>query len=244
MSRRIRVARGRAGNATPFSPAQFSGLVAWYRADKGITIGAGVSAWADQSGTGDANKNMAQATGSRQPTFNASDAAYNGKSTLSLASASVQFLASNAWTVSLSQPFTVFVVGNDDGSINEQLYFDAQQGAAQESTIFNLDGTTYHMLNGAPSINGSAISNAKRVLGGIFNGASSSLFNNAKTAVATGTVGAFNLTGLTAGASLAASVSLNGKLAELIVYNSALTQSQVNQVLAYCGSRYAITIGA
>ncbi len=51
-----------------WTPASASPLV-WLRADLGITIATGVSVWADQSGNG---HDLAQATGSKQPTFRAS----------------------------------------------------------------------------------------------------------------------------------------------------------------------------
>jgi hypothetical protein len=52
-------------------PSKFraSGLVFWVRADSGITIATGVSAWADRSGAGN---NLVQATGAAQPAFQAS----------------------------------------------------------------------------------------------------------------------------------------------------------------------------
>lgn len=71
----------------PFSPADLgSGLAIWLRADLGLTMGTGVSAWADQSGNG---RNYSQATGSRQPTLGT---AINGKETLHFTAAATQFL--------------------------------------------------------------------------------------------------------------------------------------------------------
>jgi len=59
----------------PTTPLTILGSLAWwYRADLGITLGTGVSAWADQSGNG---VNLAQATGAAQPAFIAS--AINGQ---------------------------------------------------------------------------------------------------------------------------------------------------------------------
>ena len=59
-----------------FSPITVANNKAWYRAD----LGASVSAWLDQSGTGDANKNAAQAVGAIQPSLAAS-AAFNNQQT-------------------------------------------------------------------------------------------------------------------------------------------------------------------
>jgi hypothetical protein len=60
------------GSASPLSILG-SPVKAWLRADLGITIGTGVSAWADQSGNG---SHFTQATGAAQPAFEA--AGYSG----------------------------------------------------------------------------------------------------------------------------------------------------------------------
>jgi hypothetical protein len=112
---RVRASRSR----TPFfSPTLISGCALWLRADLGTSISTGVSAWADQSGVGDANRNYEQSTGSAQPTLNAHDAAYNGQATLSfLPSSSQCLLATGAFSPTVPSPFTVFIVGNDDGVV-------------------------------------------------------------------------------------------------------------------------------
>jgi hypothetical protein len=64
-------------------PAKFRayGMALWQRADKGITLnGSTVSAYADQSGAG--GTNVAQASAGQQPTYNAANAAFNGRPTI------------------------------------------------------------------------------------------------------------------------------------------------------------------
>jgi hypothetical protein len=51
-------------------------LTLWLRADLGITIGTGVSAWADQSGYGNT---FTQATGGLQPTYTAVNGNFRGQ---------------------------------------------------------------------------------------------------------------------------------------------------------------------
>jgi hypothetical protein len=69
-----------------WSPANLPGLVLWLRADLGITIGTGVSAWADQSGNGN---NFTQATGSAQPSL----VTMSGRQAIRFTGASSQSLA-------------------------------------------------------------------------------------------------------------------------------------------------------
>jgi hypothetical protein len=71
--------RGRiatAGASAPFDPSQIPGLVVHLDAALGITIGTGVSAWADQ--TSNAN-HFTNAVGATQPNYTASDANLNGQ---------------------------------------------------------------------------------------------------------------------------------------------------------------------
>jgi len=242
MSRRFSRRQVRFGGPAIFTPRSIPGLVAWYRADLGVTIATGVSGWADQSGTGDANKNLAQATGSAQPTRNASDAAYNNQSTLSFASASSQCMTSGTWASALAQPFTWFVVGNDDGAAVSQVYIEGDTSGVNRSLMYQ-NGAAYELFAGA-SLAGGSRTNSPRVLGGVVNGASSSLYISARTAVATGAAGANGITAITMGAAFVPSTYLNGKIAEVAIYSGALTAAQINALLAYFGTRYAITIGA
>ncbi len=226
-----------------FTPPSLLGLVAWYRADKGITIATGVHTWADQSGTGDSNKNLIQATGSAQPTLNATDAAFNNQATLSFVSASSQYLQSATWASSLSQPATIFVVGSDDGSASIEVYVDGT-GATQRMVIEKDNATQYQWYAGTAQ-NKTLTTGAKAVLAGMFNNTTSFAYYSAKTPVlSNSTFGTEPIIGLTVGAAYNGSNPLNGKIAEVIIYNSNLSATNINQVLAYVGTRYNITIGA
>lgn len=225
-----------------FIPTQLSGCTLWLRADLGTTIATGVSQWNDQSGTGDSNKNVVQATGSKQPTLTASDAAYNNQATLSFASASLQVLRSGTWSVALTQPTTVIVVGN--WTVNSGGRF--------------IDGLTQHTLeildNGASSgisidasvqlsAGASSYDGSKAVICGVFNGASSKIFkNNSQTPLVTGNAGATGATGTEVGAEANGSNYLNGKIAEVIIYNKVLALSDQLTVFQYLGTRYNISV--
>jgi len=60
-----------AGVQTPLTIITSVPVAQWIRSDLGITIGTGVSAWADQTSN---HRDFTQATGGSQPTYNASDA--------------------------------------------------------------------------------------------------------------------------------------------------------------------------
>ena len=236
------------GGLPPFtSPKLLSGLVAWYRADKGTTIATGVSAWADQSGVGDANRNLTQATGAKQPTLNASDATYNHQATLSFASAASQYLASGTFSVAIPNPSTQFVVGNWDGAASVEVMLDGIDGTNRQA-IFNggSGGSTVVAFFAGTQVNATVANNAvPLVMCALNNGASSGQYVNAKTPKSTTNPGANTAAGVTVGIDNdKASFPLNGKVAEVIVYNRALSQNEINRVLGYLGTRYGITIGS
>lgn len=64
---------------TPLTLITSTSVTQWIRADLGITLATGVSAWNDQSGNG---HHFAQATGSQQPAYSAADATLNNRPTV------------------------------------------------------------------------------------------------------------------------------------------------------------------
>ena len=106
----------------PLDPIQLQmqNVLAWYRADpSSLTLSAGAAgAIADQSGKGIAGS-LTQATGTKQPTLNASDAAYNNKPTLSFASASSLELVGALFTV-VAQPITYLFVSSTVAQASSQ----------------------------------------------------------------------------------------------------------------------------
>ena len=229
-----------------WSPLQLPNLGGLYFADFGTTAGAtGIKWWDDQSGSGDsANKRLVQLTGSKQPTLTASDAGYNGKATLLLVAASSQFMASSTFATPITQPFTWWVVGNDDGTVTSQYYLEGDISGASRSILGHaVISAAYGTYSGA-EVGGGTRSNAKRILIGVNNGASSSLYISAKTPVATGNAGTNGITAMTMGASFAGTAPLNGKMAALGWCTSALSATDIGLLLDYLGDYYAITIGA
>jgi hypothetical protein len=101
---RIAVASG--GGAAPVTPLTILGSLAWWvRADLGVTIGTGVSAWADQSGNG---VNFIQGTGSAQPALLAAD--INGQP--AIAGDGINDVLSAPWArvAPGTQPFFIWLI--------------------------------------------------------------------------------------------------------------------------------------
>ena len=233
------------------APANFSPLslspVWWLRADLGITLnGSTVSAWADQSGLGDANRNLSQATGANQPTYNSSDTNFAGRPSLSNAGTTRMSTAAS-WSASYATPFSLYAVVKDDTSPGNAYVLSNLSGT--DSGIFTNIASSRHVgLDGAANFSGTLAIPAGSAVGGEFNGASSNLYINAITANATGNTGAvpnlgangmciFNLNG-------GASFPLVGRIAEVVAFSSLLSAGNRALLLNYFGSRYGISIGA
>lgn len=243
-SRRMFAAGGSDGGS--FLPTQIAGLQAWYRADLGITIGTGVSAWADQSGNGDANRNLTQATGANQPTRNAADASYGGKPTLSF-NGTTMSMASGAWSVAPPETAaTVFIVGNNDNGAVQEVFLDSISAARYVIDNASTAGDLRYLLTSGVIATGLSLNNPSVMWFKILAGSvASAAYVNALTAKVTGSPGgASGATGITIGAAFGgASAFLNGKIAELIIYNSDIGSSGQAIVANYLGARYGIAIG-
>jgi len=231
------------GYSPVFSPPDIGGLQIWLRADMGITIATGVSQWNDQSGIGDSNRNATQATGGAQPTLNTADVAYNNQPTLTFTGASSQYMQTGTWSHTASQPFTWIIVGNcNTGGGGQQAFIDGI--TVQECRVFtNANGTVLDLYAGvllsATPVNVTVPS----IMTGVFNGAASIIYlNNTQVAVSAGNASTQAPVGISIGTEYNISSFLFGKVAEVIGYSGALTQSQLATIYTYLSNRYAIPV--
>lgn len=232
--------------STPFTPAGAS-PVAWYQHGVGITTATGVSAWTDSSGSGDANKNLAQATGSKQPTYTATDAAYNGQPTLTFSKTSGSNLASGNWAHAVAQPFTLVWVGQSDQSSTQGLVDDANN--SQNACIFTTAANFGMLTNGGGnelSSGTAGVTTSPSIIVGVFNGATASeLFLNG-VAVAGGnagqTPGTSGIASIVLGAIGGPIDSLNGKIAEVVVLAGAADLTTVAAIDKYYGNLFGIAV--
>lgn len=236
---------GFGGVTSSFSPSQISGIQAWYRADLGVTQAANaVSSWLDQSGTGDANKNMTQGNAIHQPIFTASSSAFNNQSTIK-GSAGALYLVSGTWSIPLSQPFSVFAVAQDHGGSGSWL-FDSSAGGECSISAQSPGARLYAGSFGA--INSDANpATAPCSLIGIFDSANtnSSLRISEHTAPAGASIGTNAPSPLQLLAFQGGSDTTSAwELAEIAFFSHALTTTEVDKLNSYANSRYNIVIGS
>lgn len=244
MSRRIARRGTRRVSSAAWVPTDISGIQFWVKADTGITLNSTtVSGWADQSLTGDSNKNLAQGTAAAQPTYNSSDAGYNGQATLSFDSG--DYMVSGTWSSSLAQPATHYLVGST--AVNGAADPLATDGidASNRQSISGLIGTgKWTIYAGSAAVTVPTTTTvAKHVVCASFAGVSSAVYVDTYSAAeVSATPGTHSLTGVTVGARYSGSNQWAGKIAELIIYSGTHTEEQRRVVMQYLGTKYGITI--
>lgn len=223
----------RVGAAT--TPLTILGSLAWWvRADLGITIGTGVSAWADQSGNG---VNFSQGTGAAQPAFIAS--AVNGQP--AVRGDGIDDVLSATWARAApgTQPFYVWCIFKQVSWVPS----DCLLGD------FNATGFTIEQVGVSPALiqacSSIGNSNAAGTVGSYFRLES----QNTNSVADYLKIGATNVTGTNSGNSAGTgtmqlfalgngSLIGNFEIAEAFAFLGAPTAPQRAALDAYCTARY------
>ncbi len=198
-----------------------------------------ISAIADQSGTGDVNKNVLQATASAQPTLVLADSTANGQPTIlfGCAIASLQALVSGTWASALAQPSTWIVVAK-----GANFYVDGIASGNRQA-LYSTSSTNLTAYAGS-GLSGTAANTANwHVYAATFNGASSNIYqDNSQTALASGACGAASLTGVTIGNAFNVSDSLQGSLGTIEACSGVLSAANLQSEFERLGAKYGITV--
>lgn len=240
------------GGLSPLPAAVVTlGLQAWYRADLGITKDGSnsVSQWLDASGGG---RHLNQATTTSQPLWIAS--AQNGKP-------AVEFEASEK----IQSAASALQSGSSDFTVITVLIPSASQGSSQP-VIIDLDADTQSGFSLRKSGTGYSLrwrnqaqtawegetapqlpltASTVQLFTYLKNGSSQIAYKDAVQG-STATVGS-TMTTPTAALSLGASVStslsyFNGRIAEVLIYNRALTQTERQQVESSLITKYNLPV--
>lgn len=222
-------------------PLTISGLYGWYRSDLGITLnGSTVSAWADQSGNG---RNLTQSTGSKQPTYNATDSQYNNKPSLTFTSGSATVLTNSSFTWTT---FTVFLVCKVTAA---GYYFirgttpnlDAYYSTGSPEMFCRRTGP----LTSTKSFTVSQVSSTPKTYMATMDGTHAGHIFKANTSTVTTTDGSTGNPGsASSGSGVFRLFSDNssdfssGTIAELIIYTPSISASDITTIENYLRSRY------
>lgn len=218
-----------------FDPSSISGLQLWLKADVGTFQDTGlttpatadadpIGGWQDQSGLGN---HVLQSTGANRPTLKL--AIQNGRSI-------VRFDGVNdVLTVGLArnQPTTAFIVVKKTATGNRYVFDGSNTNA-----LFSPDETHWQAYSGV-ALAATAVPSNWNIVVGVFNGGSSKISINGT--VGTGNAGANNATATSIGAfNAGAAAWFAGDVAEVLVYNSALSDANRQSVETYLNGRWGV----
>ncbi len=207
-------------------------LQEWWSSDFGITLATGVSSWIGHI----AGYDLAQATGAAQPTYNTADPLWNNYPSLTFDGSNDVLNAGDVLDVGTNTGWTVMVVGTYLSGTTAVIVGKSGNTSAVlgDYTVNNLSGTT-RFLWGDGSIRsasgGTITSTSRMVQAGILDRAIGTVYNylnNGLPATGACTVSSANAN-ITAGfqVGMFAAVFYNVKVLEVLVYNRALSASEI-----------------
>lgn len=240
--------------AAAFLPTDLANLVLWLRSDLGVTLnGADVSAWADQSGEGN---DAAQGTASDQPTYNASDAAFNGHPTVPfsgpLDQAEFMTVAHDAALGNADDLDMILVVGGSDFAGNGE-YFTKWGALGNEWGLVH-DTVLRHgprVRNAADTAHATATALAPTLADGTVRITRTTIDAGGASVTARADLGTAATAQTGAGVNTGtAPLGLGGRyqdnswadiiFAEILIFRRILTDAERDQVYAYLSDRYAL----
>lgn len=239
-------------SATTWTPAKLTGLVAWYKADVGVSLsGSNVTGWADQSGHG---YNLVVGTGGTSPVFNATG--FNGRQTIAFTAASSEYLVTSTSTsvgiVNMGSTTTAsgFAVGQGVSPQGFGVAF-GMVGVNENGCSAFADSGCFIMAaglglaawrNGQMSTTAYTTSTNYR-FGSIFDGANNTFYLNNAASTPVASTGAFFSTGNISIGSLRSDTPLNlwdGPLSEIVLTNTALSSTDRGNLDNYFRAKWGL----
>ncbi|MBX2903708.1 MAG: PKD domain-containing protein [Chitinophagales bacterium] len=219
------------GYTQPINPSNISNLQLWLKADSGIAASP-VQTWSDVSGNGFA---AVQPVSSKRPTQTAAVAVLNNHPVVTFSG--TKFM--RVLNLNQNSPLTIFALWNITASNTVPTLFDgvaASNRVILRQSAGTLTATAGQSLTYPKSATFNYIFNSI-----VYNGTNSELFENGNLK-ASGDLGTNTLVGFTIGANQDTSFTtyyLKGNVAEIIVYNKALSATERQQVEGYLRNKYA-----
>ena len=229
-----------------------NGLICWLRADQGTTLVSGkVSSWNDSSGSGNS---ATQATAAKRPTFTAD--AINGLPALLFNGTSTFLqLPSPGFSSFTSGGVTGFLVTEPTAVTAGARFFDLGNGATadniylDEPTSTGASLYTYNVASGTSVTSSSAITlNQFQLLEFVDNGSgTATIFTNGQQGAQSTTMNTVNNVARTSnfiGQGSATGNFFKGYIAEMILYNRALSTSEIALIEGYLIQKYSMLSNA
>lgn len=214
-----------------------SGLQLWLKADAlGLTGGAAVAAWADQSGNGN---DATQGTVGNRPTYQAN--VINGQPVVRFTGSSAHYLSvPNVSALNPERVSVVAVVKRASGTSSAVI---AGKGTGYSLRMSNLS-TANSYINGNVANNSTSVtSGAFNVLAAVYNQATNEIYSNGSAGTPTSYTTAIptNTTALTVGG-LGTSNNFDGDIAEVLIYDRPLSEGERSVLEVSLLAKYGIYV--
>lgn len=219
-----------------FSPPDISNLALWLDASDSSTItqsGGSVSLWADKSGNG---YNASQATGASQPQTGVST--INGNNALTFNGSSSFFSVAPALrNIIRNSPETTALVYRTN-AVSNQIQFAMNIGGTSVKTMRVQNSATYSASGSGPALAVSVtIDTNAHIAGFRRNGVNRMTYHDAATATDTNGVDSNYDNAIYVGRGATGNYH-SGELAEIILYNKALSDAEKLQLDTYLKSKW------
>jgi len=226
------------GGGTAWEPDQLTNLEAWYDADDATTItesSGAVSQWDDKSGNG---YHLTQGTGAAQPTTGTRT--LNSKNVMDFDGS--DDLMAVAFGTALTQGNSFFGVFSIDDYLptGVQYYWDGDDSTNRNAMFFNYGAGTFDIFGGSSVIGYGAVNQNDNIFSAVFNGASSFLSENGELSPTTSNPGAASIDGLTLASRYNGQDYLDGIIAEFIVVDEAVSESDRQKVEGYLAHKWGL----
>jgi hypothetical protein len=242
------------GGGASFSPANLSGLSLWLKADAGVTLsGSNVTAWADQSGSGN---NATVENSGEEPTFVSSFS--NSKPAIQFNGTTQLLIVADSSSLDFINT-SIFIVlkRTGDGTGNEITFMKNGSILTDDAVYWNCarlnNGNSTFTLNVGGSrpdldTNTDLTSGNPTILELTYNGTDSFIYTNGSQTATysepTGSIettsGSLQIGGYNKSFNNPGGELFNGQIAEIVMYNRAVTGTERQQVEAYLNTKYAI----
>lgn len=209
---------GRPVSGASFTPPSLPNLLAWYQFNTGLTGGANISQWNDQT----ANAfHLVQAVGGNQPANSSGTLTFDGVNDI----LAVTF-SSKAQPLTVCLRFNPLVYGGGiyDGNASDSMFCNMTGGTPRYETYASGGGALGNTNLTVATFNSMV---------NIFNGASSSCRVGANAKTTGVNIGTSAITGLSIGGGEGATTFSNISVREFFVYQDAKSDSDVDSIIAY-----------
>lgn len=227
--------RAVSGGGGAFDPLSISWHTAFWAEDPNWTApgdGNAVSQWDDASGNG---RHATQATGSKQPIYRASAAAFNSQPVVEF-DGTDDWLATAAFAAAITGASEHFVVAKFDTLTANTALQHGISGSARRS-IQTDGGTQWQVFQGSTGVWGGTNDPALHAFRAVFDSTDEIVVDG--TSLASGNAGAENLTGVRLGANAGGTAGFfDGRIAFVGIKSGTLTSTERSDLLAWAQSHY------